>query len=376
MLVRFMKHDDYRVKYPRRVAIRKGLTSLSKLLLTLLADLQPSGRERLPEKGPVILAGNHVAALEPVLMAVFTPGVIEFVGNGDIPFDPNYAPFARAYGLIPVNRGNLDRKGLQTALDVLKQGGILGIFPEGGTWDPANMQAQTGVAWLSYRAQAPVLPIGFGGMKNALEKAFQLKRPTLTINVGDLIPPVSLAQKGLSLKANLEIAANHILDEINALVPQKDLQQFRHRINEVYHLKVQAFDSEREVNLPDDFQVHHGTAYARFLYNPTMMDVLVRNLRLPIKPLKTIVKQGKINPLLRAWGTILDYLEINPGYFTYRLGMDEGVAMKKALAELICLGKWALQSGYALTIQPIRRYQNANTGTEVTEYGGCFPKSM
>ena len=40
-------------------------------------------------------------------------------------------------------------------LDVLRQDGILGIFPEGGTWDPAQMQAQSGIAWLSYKAKAP-----------------------------------------------------------------------------------------------------------------------------------------------------------------------------------------------------------------------------
>jgi len=53
----------------------------------------------------VILAGNHVAVLEAVMMAVYCPGVVEFLGNGDIPFDPNYAFIANSYGFIPINRG-------------------------------------------------------------------------------------------------------------------------------------------------------------------------------------------------------------------------------------------------------------------------------
>lgn len=371
-----MKKSIYSVKYPRRRIIRKGMTTFGRVLTTLLTEVNISGQEQLPKKGPVILAGNHVAVLEAVMMAVYTPGIVEFVGNGDIPFDPNYAFIANAYGLIPVNRGNLDRKGLRMGVDVLKQEGILGIFPEGGIWDPANMQAQIGVAWLSYRAQAPILPIGFGGIKEGLKKAFKLKHPKLTMNVGKLISPVKLLDQGLTTKANLERAANHILEEINALIPQQDFSSTHHRIDERYELEINIFDREINIYSPDELQIIHQSAYARFLFNPTMMDVLVRNLHLPIKPLKNIVQQGNVQPLLKAWKAILDYLEVNPGYFTYRFGVDEGLAMKKALFELCQLGNWVGQSGYLLTIQPIRRSRNPKTGSLVIERGGCFPKSM
>ena len=209
-----MKSETYAVKYPRRVLIRKSMTALGKVLMTLLADVTVHGRENLPRKGPVILAGNHVAVLEAVMMAAYCPGVVEFLGNGDIPFDPNYAFIANSYGLIPINRGNLDRKGLQAALGVLNQNGILGIFPEGGTWDPAQMQAETGVSRLSYRTKAPVIPIGFGGVRGGLEKAFKLQRPKLVMNVGEIIPPVTLTDSNLSMKANLEQAANMIIETI------------------------------------------------------------------------------------------------------------------------------------------------------------------
>jgi len=371
-----MKADVFSVTYPRKVAIRSGMTSLGKMLMDLLADVKITGQERLPEKGPMILAGNHVAVLEAVMMAVYTPGMVEFIGNGDIPFDPNYAFIANTYGLIPVNRGNIDRKGLKMGVDILKQGGILGIFPEGGIWDPANMQAQIGVAWLSYCAQASVLPIGFGGIKGGLERALKLKHPSLTMNVGEPIPPVELEDRILPMKANLEMSANRILEKINSLVPEKDQQRFHRRVDEKYQLEIEVLDVDYEVEIPADLLVRHNSIYARFLYNPTMMDVLVRNLHLPIKPLRNIYHQTKIKPLLRAWQSILDYLETNPGYFTYRFGVEGGVAMKKALGALLRLGEWVHQSGYAITIQPIRRYRNDNTRAEVIECGGCFPKSM
>ncbi|MEA3326935.1 MAG: lysophospholipid acyltransferase family protein [Chloroflexota bacterium] len=371
-----MKNDVYNVKYRRRVLIRKSMTTLGKVLLALLANVTVNGREKLPNKGPVILAGNHVAVLEAVMMAVYCPGVVEFIGTGDIPFDPNYAFIANSYGLIPVNRGNLDRKGLQMGLEVLKQDSILGIFPEGGTWSPAQMQAQTGVAWLSYRSKAPIIPIGFGGIKGSLEKAFKFQRPKLLMNVGESIQPVTLTDRDLSMKANLEKAANQIMGEINVLIPEEDLHRLRKRINETYQLETKIFTNNTQLALPEEMQVENGSAYARFLFNPTIMDVLVRNLHLPIQPIRSINRQNDLVPLINAWNAVLDYLKVNPGYFTYRFGIIEGVKVKEALKELCRLGVWAQQSGFALTINPIRRFQNANTGAQVIEHGGCFPDSM
>ncbi len=371
-----IKKDGYSIKYPRKVLLRKSMTGLGKLLLSLMADIQINGKERLPKNGPIILAGNHVAVMEAVMMAVYNPGLVEFIGNGDIPFDPNYAFIANMYGLVPVNRGNLDLKGLGMGLEILAQDGILGIFPEGGIWNPTQMQAQIGVAWLSYKAGVPILPIGFGGIKGALKDILAFKHPHLTMNVGEVIPPTKLQNPALSMKENLQNAANQIMNKITTLIPEKDLQDFRKRVDENYQLEIDVLPLTAGNDIPEEYQVKHGAAYARFLFNPTMMDVLYRNLRLPIKPIKLRYHQDGLKPILNAWYSILDYLNINPGYFTYRFGVDEGLAVKKALLELCHLGEWAEQNGFSLAINPILHYYNSNSGAQIIEHGGCFPESM
>jgi len=352
------------------------MTGLGKLLLSVLTDVEINGRERLPQKGPMILAGNHAAVLEAVMMAVYTPGMVEFLGNGDIPFDPNYAFITQAYGLIPINRGNLDQKGLQMGMDVLKQGGILGIFPEGGIWDPAQMQAQIGVAWLSYHSQTPIIPVGFGGIREGLQEALAFKHPRLVMNVGEVIPPVTISDNGLTMKANLETAANQVLSAITSLVPEDEYEKMVSHMDDAYELEVYLHSLDGELPPPEGLAIQHGPAYARFLFNPTLMDVLVRNLKLPIKPIKFVFRQLDLSPLIAAWQSILDYLQINPGFFTYRFGMEEGLAVRQALEELCRLVQWASEFRYALTINPIRRYRNARTGALVIERGGCFPRSM
>ena len=371
-----MSNDVYTIKYPRRRLIRKSMTWLGKMLLSSLARVEIIGREKLPDSGPVILAGNHAAVLEAVMMAAYTPGLVEFLGNGDIPFDPNYAFITQAYDLIPINRGNLDQKGLQMGLDVLAQNGILCIFPEGGIWDPAQMQAQIGVAWLSYRSEAPIIPVGFGGIRNGLQKALALKRPKLIMHVGELIPPVTLPDNSLSMKANLESAAKLVLSKINSLVPQDDHQMIMHHVDDTFEIEITLQYLDQLMPIPDAYSVPHGGAYARFLFNPTLMDVFVRNLHLPIKPIKEVYRQSDLAPVITAWQSILTYLQTNPGFFTYRFGMEEGLAVKLALEELICLAQWVSESHFVLTLQPIHRYHNVKTGAQVIERGGCFPKSM
>jgi 1-acyl-sn-glycerol-3-phosphate acyltransferase len=366
------------VKYPRRVLIRGGMTTLGRGLLSLLAKVHINGLERLPKKGPVILAGNHAAVLEAVMMAAYSPGMVEFLGNGDIPFDPSYAFIVKAYDLIPVNRGNLDRQALNTAVSILQQGGILGIFPEGGIWNAGQMQAQIGAAWLSFRAQAPIIPIGFGGIQCGLKKAFKLKRPALVMNVGEEIPPVSVEKDGESMKAVLERSAQHLLEEIKALVPEEDKQTIPDKLDEQFSLKVKIHSEELVSSpvLPEHLEIKHGPAYARFLYNPTMTDVLARNLRLPIQPIQQVQQQSDLAPLIAAWDAILAYLMVNPGFFTYRFGVEEGLAVEQALKELRQLALWVVEMGYALSLKPVHRYRNAKSGAEVVEKGGCFPASM
>lgn len=371
-----MPSADARLPYPRRKLIRSLLTGVASGLLQLFARVEIEGGERLPKHGPCILVGNHVGVLEAVLMAVYTPAMVEFIGNGDIPFDPRYAWIANAYGLIPINRGNLDRRGLQMGLDVLAQNGILGIFPEGGIWNPAQMEAQIGAAWLSYKSQAPLLPIGFGGVQGGLAKAVQLKRPRLTVRVGHALPPIRQDIKSSDLKAQLQSVSGQILEEIRALIPPDDLPPASETLPASYQLTVSVVDQGKEVVLPDELIIAQGEAYAHFLFSPTLQDVLARNLRLPIQPLRNVTFTSRLSEVIQGWQAITGYLEENPGFFTYRLGMDEGLAIKQALLALIRLGQWSQQHGYDIAIVPLQRRQNPTTGEEVIERGGSFPHSM
>lgn len=317
--------------YPRKTLVRGLLRAILRMLLPVLTRLDIQNREGLPKRGPVILSGNHSGILEAVLMAAYAPRQVEFLGTGDIPLDPRYAWITRGYGLIPINRGNLDREGIQKSVDVLKQGGILGIFPEGGIWSPANMAPQLGVALISQRAQAPILPIGFGGLKNALPRLFKLQRPRVEIRVGEPIPPVPYDQPAGGLKTALTAKAEEVLRAIRQLMPEAERTE-RH-VSEAYTLSaetrpmVQDGQSERH-------SIPGGEVFARFLLNPVLVDALFRNVGLKIDPLRGQAGPTSNGEFRSALAEIKAYLQQNPGFFTYRFGMALGVRMPEALEAL------------------------------------------
>ncbi len=371
---------EFRIRYPRRYIQRAAMRFLGRVLFRLLSRLDIRGRENFPKSGPLLVVGNHDAAFEAALMVVYSPMQVELMAAGDIPLDPNLSSFASAYGYIPVNRGTLDRQALSKALDVLKQDGVIGIFPEGGIWEPGPKRPQSGVAWLSYYAQVPVVPIGFGGMEGAISKLIKLKRPALTMHIGEPLPPVRRTE-GQSRKACFEQAATRIMDAVYNLVPEEDKRYQAEVSNERFELRVAVHDAAGvRLDYPEALTITQAAALSKFFHRPVLLDIFSRNLKMPVQALQRLAREHdsphQPERIVAALDPILRYLEEeNPYLFTYRFGYEWGVAMKASLVQLRALAEWAAERGYELAITPIRRYYSLSRNEEVVEtQPGALPR--
>jgi 1-acyl-sn-glycerol-3-phosphate acyltransferase len=333
----------------------------------MLAKVDIRGLERFPQQGPLIVVGNHSGAMEVVLMTIYSPRLIEYLGSIDIPHEPYIAAVINAYGFIPVHRGNVGRAALQAGLDVLRQDGVLGIFPEGGIWEPAIRRARAGVAWLSHRAKAPVLPIGFGSMRGALNAMLRLQRPTLTMHIGSALSAVQL-DEDRPRKLQLQSAAHRIVEVIWELVPDEEKPQRETIRDEVFELRLEVQGQDGgPISPPTDLSMEHGPALSKFIHRTTLFNNLLENLRLPISALRDLHAGPSADELIRATGAILDYLgRDNPYYFTYRYGQAEGGDMTRGVRELHALARWAQSKGCQFKIRAIRRYTLVETGESVT----------
>lgn len=120
------------------------------------------GAWRVPASGPVILAVNHAHNLDGPMLMGTAPRPVHFLIKKEAFVGP-LDPFLRGIGQLKVDRASTDRTAITQALDVLSEGGVLGIFPEGtrGEGDFASLRA--GLAYFAVRSGAPIVPVAVLG---------------------------------------------------------------------------------------------------------------------------------------------------------------------------------------------------------------------
>ena len=312
-----------------RIIKRKFFKLIGRMFIRIFFRFYLIGKENFPLSGPYIMAGNHVGSIEALLLVCFAPELIEVLGAGDIPLDPKLAYFADLYGYIPINRGEIDQNGLKSALGVLEKSGVIGIFPEGGIWDPKIKPAKIGVSWLSQKSNSPVIPIGFVGIKDALKRSLHFKFPQIQMVVGVPIFPDQFKLGEKSQKENLTDASNFIMKQIEALLPETERNAVPFLSENQAILKIVKVDQITGDESIIRFQNQDSLSY--ILQHSIIMDVFLRNLRLPVKPLLLRNKNLSISELIIGVQAILQYLEDKPGFLPYRFGFEQSANMKNGL---------------------------------------------
>jgi len=359
-----MQSDLYTIPYPRKSLFRAVAKRVVRGLLKLFAPLSIEGLEKIPKTGAAILAVNHVHVLEVALTVAIPKRQVELIGDGDIPFDPAYGWLANAYGFIPVKRGSLDRDALRMGMDVLRQGGLLGIFPEGGIWDPANMEPQIGVSLIAQRTQTAVIPIACGGMKVAIGQILRLKRPKITMKFGEAIPPPPATAS--YDKATLKAHASHVLREIQNLLPEEERGSISNGEN--YAVTDLGIDGGEmlEGGLPES----EAIVLAKLLSMPTFLDILDHNLNIPVEPMQSPEKPWRAAHWRRSIDSLLSYDSQNPGFFRYRFGIEGGLQMGPALRRLRKFIERAngLRKTLRMRVQRSRCFKNGEVQTSTLDY--------
>ncbi len=357
------KKKTYYLIYPRFVFRRKVLNGLIKVLLPLLSKLKVSGLENIPDEGPLILAANHVSTLDPLLMAAYPKRSVEPIGAGDMPFNGIAAKLMDLYGFLKVNRGALDRKGMNQALDVLKQDGVLGIFPEGGTWSPGRMRAQIGVSWLSDKGNAPVVPIGLSGFQDGLSRLLTFKHPSLEMKVGKPIPAFSSENSSLSSRDAYQSYADKVMDHVQELINPSEFLLYPVKTDFSLQVLMGAEGSQIE-----EVELKGGAALAEAFFTPVIMSTLDKNLKKPTEALNPVDQDRKIPSMLKAIDVVFEVLSEHPGFFTFRMDPDIGRQVEVALHGLKSLLEKAAQNGQNLILNASGDYFYSDSRLEHKEH--------
>jgi 1-acyl-sn-glycerol-3-phosphate acyltransferase len=190
-----------------------------RILLALLTRWEVKGRENVPPRGGLLVVANHINLADPPLIGVSLGRKMLFMAKEELFRKRFPAYFVRRFGAFPVRRGRMDREALEEAQKVLRQGLALVMFPEAKRSRNARLQrALPGAAMLAVRAGVPLLPIGITGTEHIKGKAWILRRPLLTVNIGR---PFHLAPvNGTLTKEELAEHTENIMEHISVLLPR------------------------------------------------------------------------------------------------------------------------------------------------------------
>jgi 1-acyl-sn-glycerol-3-phosphate acyltransferase len=167
-----------------------------RLLFAMNARIRVVYYHEVPVQGGFILASNHISHFDPPIITPLFPRRIDWIGMSDLFSKRILRGFFTGLNVIPIARDEPDRAALRIAVKRLREGRVIGIFPEGGIRDGAGSiingaAMKQGVTLLSRLARAPIIPcviLGSDRLYN-LRSWLPWRRPKIWIGCGNPIPP-------------------------------------------------------------------------------------------------------------------------------------------------------------------------------------------
>lgn len=145
--------------------------------------------ENMPETGAVILCSNHISNTDPVRLAFTQDRQIFYMAKEELFRNRFIACIIRGLGAFPVARGKNDIGAINFSRVHLKEGDVLGIFPEGTrSKDGSLLRPKAGAVMLAYSCHAPILPCSITAKGGRCPKLFR----RVDIAYGELIRPEEL----------------------------------------------------------------------------------------------------------------------------------------------------------------------------------------
>lgn len=190
--------------------------------LKAIADVSLSGYEHVPRTGAAIIVMNHLGRLDAMLGVGLSQrdDIILMIAD-KYRADPFWSRIGNSLDAIWLNREEADFQALREVLRRLKEGGILGVAPEGTRSKSESLApGKPGAAFLAARSGAPLIPVGVWGTEDRVvsQRLRSMQRLDIHIRIGEpfLLPPLP---RGDDRDPFLAESTDEIMCHIAALLP-------------------------------------------------------------------------------------------------------------------------------------------------------------
>jgi 1-acyl-sn-glycerol-3-phosphate acyltransferase len=178
------------------------------VIYSILFRLKAEGTENIPSSGPVILCSNHISVMDPPAVGIRAKRRVFFMAKEELFNKRVLGPIIRELGAFPVKRGGVSKESIKHTLTILREGNVLGIFPEGTSRGTGGM-GKKGVASFALKTGAVVVPVAIIGQ-------YKLFRQVL-VKYGK---PVDLSEFDAGSSEDLEQATEKIMVVIRAMISE------------------------------------------------------------------------------------------------------------------------------------------------------------
>lgn len=198
--------------------------------LKLAYRVKIEGAENFPKEGPVIVVGNHTSFLDSFWIPLAVPRRVVFLAKAEYFESWKTAWFFRSLGMIPIKRGSrhMAEAALQTGVEVLEEGGVLGLYPEGTRSPDGRLyRGRTGVARLAVKAKAPVVAIGMIGSRDIMPKEARFPKLRGRVTIKFSAPMTFEKYEGLEGdRLALRAITDEVMFEIMSLSGQSYVDEY------------------------------------------------------------------------------------------------------------------------------------------------------
>ncbi len=154
----------------------KALKTIYRPLLKILYNPQVQGIENIPKEGAIIFVGNHRHAFDPIVVMSHTDRIVHYMAKESL-FKGIHGQIYKSIGVIKVYRTKSNPKAVLEAEEILKNGGAVGIFPEGtrNKTKQELLKFRHGAVAIANKTNSKIIPFAIKGKYKLFKRKLKIE---------------------------------------------------------------------------------------------------------------------------------------------------------------------------------------------------------
>ncbi|MBC8387872.1 MAG: 1-acyl-sn-glycerol-3-phosphate acyltransferase [Actinobacteria bacterium] len=196
----------------------KLMQFILRVIFNLLYRVEKIDLHKVPRNGKFIICSNHISYLDPVVIGAYIPRCVYFMAKKELYNNKFLSSLVTFLNAFPVERQAFNRKAFSISFEVLKDGNVLGLFPEGTrSTDGVLRGGKKGTGFIAAASNTPILPVAISGTNKIIQKPYRrIFFPRVKLIVGDIIDIKDILKEH-SKKEAISIIVDRTMKELGKI---------------------------------------------------------------------------------------------------------------------------------------------------------------